>query len=111
MEKEPSDKLMGIQRHDIFFISVGVITPAEGYFAVFNFEDTMIADGYSVGISAEVLKDSFDAVKRRFAIDYPLLMIELSCKSLEDLWLPEMTNDAGGYELCGLVLLPEIIGR
>jgi len=83
MEKEPSDKLMGIQRHDLFLISVGVITPEEGYFAIVKFEDTVIADSYSMGIPAEVLKDSFDSIKWRLAIDDPLLMIELPPESFE----------------------------
>ena len=52
MEKEPSDKLIGIQRHDLFFITIGVITPEEGYLAILEFENPVIADSYSVGISA-----------------------------------------------------------
>ena len=52
VEKEPSDKLIGIQRHDLFFITIGVITPEEGYLAILEFENPVIADSYSVGISA-----------------------------------------------------------
>jgi hypothetical protein len=69
MEKEPSDKLEGMQCHDLFFVTVRVITPKERYFTILKLENTMIADSYSVGISAEVLKDSFDTVKWRFAVD------------------------------------------
>ena len=99
MEKEPSDKLGGVQRHDLFFITVGVVTPEERYFTILKLEDTMIADSYPVGISAEVLKYSFDAVKWRFAIDDPLLMFELSCKSFEGIVFSEMTNNAGEYKI------------
>jgi hypothetical protein len=74
MQEESSDKLMGIERHNLFFVGIGVITPEEGHFAILKLEDTVITDGYSVGISAEVLKDSFYAVKRRLAIDHPLLL-------------------------------------
>jgi hypothetical protein len=98
MEKEPSDKLGCIQGHDLFFITIGVVTPDEGYFAILKFDDTVIADGYSVGISAEVLKDSFDTVKRRFAIDDPLLMAELFPKSFEGNGFLEMTDSSGEYE-------------
>ncbi len=59
----------------------------------------MITDSYSVGISAEVLKYSFYAVKRRLAIDDPLLMFELSSKSFEGIRLFEMTNNAGEDEI------------
>ncbi len=99
MQKEPSDKLGGIQRHDLVFITVGVVTPGEEYFPVYNLEDTVIADSYPVGIPAEVLKYSFDTGKWRFAIDYPLLMFELSSKSFEGIRLFEMTNNAGEDEI------------
>ncbi len=59
----------------------------------------MITDSYSVGISAEVLKYSFYAVKRRFAIDYPLFMFELSSKSLEDIRVFKITDSAGEDEI------------
>jgi len=32
--------------------------PRERYLAIFYFQDAVIADGYSVGISAEVFKDT-----------------------------------------------------
>lgn len=108
MEKEPSDKLMGIQRHDLFLISVGVITPEEGYFAIVKLEDTVITDSYSVCISAQVLKDSFYAVKRRFTIDDPLLMFELSPKSFENMRVFEVTDTAGEDEITRLKTIFEV---
>ncbi len=52
----------------------------------------MIADGYPVSISAEVAKDSLNTVKGRFAIDDPLLMVELSTESFESMRCAEMTD-------------------
>jgi hypothetical protein len=109
MEKEPSDKLIGIQRHDLFFVTVGVITPQERYFAILKLENTVIADGYSVGISAEVLKDSFYAVKWRLAIDDPLLMFELSPKSFESMRVFEVTDRAGEDEITRFKTVFEIV--
>jgi hypothetical protein len=43
----------------------------------------VIADGDSVSISAEVLKNTFGALEGRFAIDDPLLMIELAPEYLK----------------------------
>jgi hypothetical protein len=77
MEQESSDKFFGRHRHDLFLIAIGVITPAEGNVAIFQLEDTLIADGYPVGIPAEILKDALSPIKRGFAIDDPLLLIEL----------------------------------
>jgi hypothetical protein len=41
-------------------------------------EEAVIADGDPVGISAEVLKDTLNAIEGRFAIDDPLLVVQLS---------------------------------
>jgi len=46
-------------------------------------EDAVIADCDPVGISAEVLKDTLDAIERRLAIDDPLFTIELAPESLK----------------------------
>jgi len=61
-------------------------------------EDTVIADGDPVGISAEVLKSPFDAIERRLAIDDPLFMIELASESLEVLRRFEMADTVGEYK-------------
>jgi hypothetical protein len=39
VEKEPSDELISIKRHDLFFITIGVITPEEGYLAILKLKD------------------------------------------------------------------------
>jgi hypothetical protein len=55
----------------------------------------VIADGDSVSISAQVLKNTFGAIEGRFAIDDPLLMIELVSESLKVPELLEMADRAG----------------
>ena len=77
MEQESSDKFFGRHRHDLFLVAIGVITPAERNLAIFKFEDTLIADGYPVGITAKILQDSLSPIKGGLAIDDPLLLIEL----------------------------------
>jgi hypothetical protein len=57
-------------------------------------KDAIIADGNPAGISAEVLKNTFGATEGRFAIDDPLLFIELFSEDLEVAWLLEMTDTA-----------------
>ncbi len=59
----------------------------------------MIADGDPVGISAEVLKDTLGAIKGRFAIDNPLLVVELSSEGVEVAGFLEMADAAGEYEI------------
>ena len=76
MEQESPDKLFSPHGHDFFFIAIGVVTPAEGNLVLFQLEDTLIADGYPVGIAAEIVKDSLNSIKRGLAIDDPVFQIE-----------------------------------
>ena len=52
----------------------------------------MIADGDSVGISAEVLKDTLDAIEGLLAIDDPLLEVEVFSEGFEVCGIFEMTE-------------------
>ena len=78
MKQISSDELIDLERHDLLFIAIRVVTPSEGNNTVFNHKDSVIADSDSVGISAEVLQDPLCAVEGRLAVDDPLLMVELS---------------------------------
>ena len=51
-----------------------------------------------MGISAEVLKDTLDAIEGGLAIDDPLLTIELASESLKVLGRLEMADTVGEYK-------------
>ena len=95
MKEEPSDELIGLENHGLLFITIGIVPPAEGDIAVLDFEDTVIADSYPVGISAQILKDTLGAVERWFAIDNPFFMIELTSEYLKGSGVLQMTDAAG----------------
>lgn len=78
MEKESSDKLACLQRHGLLTVVVCIISPKEGNITVLDGKDAVIADGDPMGISSEVLKDPRGAIKGRFAIDDPFLMVKTS---------------------------------
>jgi len=42
MKEEPSYELIGLESHDLFFITIGIVPPAEGDIAVLDFEDTIV---------------------------------------------------------------------
>jgi hypothetical protein len=94
MKEEPSYELIGLESHDLFFITIGIVPPAEGDIAVLDFEDTIIADSDPVGISAQILKDTLSAVERRLAIDNPFFMVELASEHLKDSRFFQMTDAA-----------------
>lgn len=109
MEEEPSDKLGSLKLHDLIFVTIGIVTPVEGDLAITKFEDTVIADGYPVRIPAKIFQDTRRTVKGRFAIDDPLLMIELSSECFESLWMSEVIDNAGEGELfCFITLFKRI---
>jgi hypothetical protein len=62
-------------------------------------EEAVIANGDPVGISAQVLKDTFGAIEGRFTIDDPFLMIELVSEYLKVLGLLEMVDTIGKDQL------------
>jgi hypothetical protein len=99
MKKEPSDKLACLEGHGLLTVMVCIIPPSEGNLAVLEGEDAVITDGDPVGISAEVLKDTPGAIKGRFAIDDPLLMVELSPEGFEVAGIGEMTDTALEYKI------------
>jgi hypothetical protein len=99
MKKEPSDKLACLQRHGLLTIVVCIISPEKRNIAVLDGEDAVIADRDPVSISAEVLKDPRGAIKGRFAIDDPLLMIKMSPEGFEGFGFLEMADAAGEYEI------------
>jgi hypothetical protein len=109
MEKEPSDELIGLERHSLLFIPIGIVPPAERDIAVLDFDDTVIADGNPMGISAKVLKDTLSSVKRRFAVDNPFFMIELYSECLKCSGIIEMTDAAWEYQLTRFKAVFEVV--
>jgi hypothetical protein len=65
-------------------------------------EDTVIADGDSVSVSAQVLKNALGAIEGRFAIDDPLLVVEVFSEGFEVSGIFEMTETVGEYQIIRL---------
>jgi len=107
MKKEPPDKFICLQRHGLLTVPVGITSPEKRNMAVPDSEDAVIADGDSMGISAEVLKDSLGAIEGRFAIDDPLLMVEMPHEGFEVSGIFEMTETAGKDKITSLEVIFE----
>ena len=58
MQEEPSDELLGRERHRLLFVPVRIVPPSEGHSSVLEVQDTVVADSDSVGIPAQVLEDT-----------------------------------------------------
>ena len=99
MKKEPPDKFIGLQRQGLLTVTVGIISPEKRNLAVPDSEDAVIGDGDSMGIPAEILKDPLGAIEGRFAVDDPLLVIEMSPERFEGSRFLEMADTAGEYKI------------
>jgi len=92
MEEESSDKFICPEGHGLLAVTVCIISPEEGDHAVSVVEESVIADGNPMGISAKVLEDPFGAIKGRFAIDDPLLAVETVSVGFEGAGVFEITE-------------------
>ena len=106
MQQEPSDKFIYRERHGFLTAMVGIIPPEEGKVAILVGEDAVIADGDPMGISAEVLKNAHWATEGRFAVDDPLLIIELFPEDLKVAWFLEMTDTARKNKRASFEMIP-----
>jgi len=95
MEKESSDKFVCFERHGLLTVMVCIIPPSEGDLAVLDGEEAVITDRDPMGISVEVLQDPLGAIEGWFAIDDPLLMVEMPQEGLEVSGILEMTEMGG----------------
>jgi hypothetical protein len=92
MQKEPSDELISLERHGLLFVTIGIVPPAEGDIAVLNIEDTIVADRYSMSVSAQILEDTLGTIERWLAIDNPFFMIELPSEYLKGSGVLQITD-------------------
>jgi hypothetical protein len=99
VQKEPSDELLGLERHRLLFILIGIIPPMERNLSVLQLQDTVIADCDSVGISAEILQNTTDTIEGRFTVNYPFFVVEPPPKDFKSPRLFEMPDTAGEYEI------------
>jgi hypothetical protein len=109
VKQEPSDKFICLERHGLFAVIVGIISPEKRNIAIPVGKNAVIADGDPMGISAEVLENTFGATEWRFAIDDPLLFIELFPESFEVAWFLEMTDTAREDKIASLEAMFEEI--
>ena len=76
MHAEPADKFHCLQLHGFYYSSVPVIFVGKIYLTIIVFLQAVIADGYFMGIAAQVFYYTVWAVKRFFGKHYPWLFVK-----------------------------------
>ena len=56
---------------------MSIVSPAEGDAIVLEGHETMVGDGYAVGVAGQVVENMFDAAEGWLGIDDPVLLAKL----------------------------------
>ena len=76
VQQEASNEFLGRQAKDLLSIVVGVVTVMELDFSMSECDQTMVGDGRTVGVAAEIAEDVIGSTERRFGVDQPLGAVE-----------------------------------
>lgn len=85
VEEKTAQELIHRKRHSALLVAVRRISPTESDVAICQGNQAMVGDGHSMGIAAEVFENMFRAAKGPFAVDDPIVAIELPDQGAESL--------------------------
>jgi len=73
MKQETAKKLIGTKRHEAFLVAVGGVSEAERDLFAVEGDQSVIGDGNTMGIGAEVTEHLIGAAERWLAVDDPVV--------------------------------------
>jgi len=74
MLAKAAQELGSSESHDALFIAVSVVFPSEAHVVTIEAKQALIADGYAVGVSAEIAQHVARSTKSGLGIDHPLML-------------------------------------
>jgi hypothetical protein len=77
VKTEPANKLTPRQSHDLLFVVIPIIPPTKRNSCFIDIYDPMIADGYLMGVTSQVINYLVGTCERLFGIYHPIGFIEL----------------------------------
>lgn len=92
MAEKAADKLVRREPHNLLLVSIPVVLPLKGDKATINIEDTVVGDGDTVGISAQILHNTGSIPEGWLAVDHPFLAVAGIQKLSKDLWILEIAQ-------------------
>ena len=98
MEQEAANELLGVQRHHLHAVAVGVVLPAEAHAPVVEAEEPVVGEGHAVGVAAEVLEDLLGAGEGPLGVHDPVGLPELIEPRREGVGLGEGGGRSGEGE-------------
>lgn len=76
MEQKTPDEFRSRERHSLLFVMVTIIPPRKSNAITIKAQDSLIGNGDPMSITTEVFHNTGNVLKRWFAINDPLLLIE-----------------------------------
>ena len=73
VQQEPADEFFGGDRHRTLHVSMSVILPAKRDVVAVESEQSMIGDGHSMRVTAEITEYLFGTAEGWFGIDDPFV--------------------------------------
>ena len=107
MDEEPSQELVGLERHDLLLAAGCVILPAEGDAILLEGYEAVVRDRDAMGVAGEVVQNVFRPTEGWLGIDDPLLGEELAEELAEAFGVGEFLKRAMELELVFEQELPE----
>jgi len=99
VEQKAAQELLDRQGHEALLVPVGGVSPAEGNLATFQRDETMVGDGDTMRVAAQVTENVLRAAEGRFAVDHPVLVKQLPQERGENSGLGEKFEIAVEAEL------------
>ena len=76
VQQEATQELVEREGEQLLFIVVSGIPPAKNDLAIAEGDETMVGDGYAMGVAAQILQHIVGATEGGLEIDHPVLSVE-----------------------------------
>ena len=76
--------------HIALYVSMGSVSPAERNLSILKRDQPMVGNGHSMGVAAEIFENMFRAAEGPFAIDHPILTVEIANQGMKHLRVRKM---------------------
>ena len=95
VQQESPDELLRRNSHFALLVAVRIIPPTECDFILVERNESVIGDGHTMSVTAEIAENLLRATKGRLCIDDPFLSVELSNETFKTLRFCQVLDETG----------------
>jgi len=75
VQEESPDELLGREGHFAFLVAMSIVPPTKSDVIAVKRNQSVIGDGHTMGVTAEVTENLFRTTQGRLGIDYPFVLV------------------------------------